>query len=269
VEKLTSELERQGRGRIVGRSRGWRQALRLAARVAGAETTVLVTGETGTGKEVLARMIHLGSPRARGPFAALNCAALPEALVESELFGHERGAFTGAAASRAGIVERAAGGTLFLDEVAELPPSAQAKLLRLLEQRELQRLGGARTLKADVRIVAATHRDLRAAVARGEFRADLFYRLDVFGIHLPPLRARRDDVLPLTESFLVQFAHRQGRAAPPLTPAAAERLLEHRWPGNVRELRNAVERAVLLCDGGPVAPEHLPEALAAGRAPAA
>ncbi|MGH9362936.1 MAG: sigma 54-interacting transcriptional regulator, partial [Thermoanaerobaculia bacterium] len=180
VEALTRELEAQGRGRIVGVSRAWRRTLHDAARVAASETTVLITGESGTGKEVVARLVHQGSRRAAGPFAAINCAALPAELVESELFGHERGAFTGAVATKIGRLEHAAGGTLFLDEVGELPPLVQAKLLRVLQEREFQRLGGARTLRADVRIVAATNRNLTAAMARGEFRADLFYRLNVF-----------------------------------------------------------------------------------------
>ena len=264
VEALAREVARRGRGRIAGTSPAWRETLRHAARVASSETTVLVTGESGTGKEVVAHLIHCGSSRAAGPFVAINCAALPEQLLESELFGHERGAFTGAVASHAGKIEQAAGGTLFLDEIGEMHPLVQAKLLRVLQERELQRLGGTRTLRADVRVVAATNRDLVSAIERGEFRQDLFYRLNVFEIHVAPLRERREDILPLAEAFLDELGRTMGRSAE-LSRDGRAGLLEHPWPGNVRELRNALERAILLADGGLITRSHLPAASVAGR----
>ncbi|MEZ5312356.1 MAG: sigma 54-interacting transcriptional regulator [Thermoanaerobaculia bacterium] len=230
--------------------------------VAATESTVLVTGESGTGKEVVARFLHRGSPRARGPFVALNCAALPEQLLESELFGHERGAFTGALQARTGRIEQASGGLLFLDEIGEMAPALQAKLLRVLQEREFQRVGGSRTIKADVRVVAATNRDPRRAIERGEFREDLYYRLSVFEIHLPPLRERPDDILVLAEAFLEEIGASIGRPAAGISEDAREQLLAHSWPGNVRELRNAIERAVILCRGGLVTREHLPLSLA-------
>jgi Nif-specific regulatory protein len=203
VLALTDELETtRPYRRVVGESKQWKDVLTQAAKVAPTETTVLLTGESGTGKEVVARFIHRGSPRADGPFVALNCAALPETLLESELFGHEKGAFTGATAARPGRIEQAAGGGLFLDEVGEMSPSVQAKLLRVLQEREYQRLGGTRPMKADVRVIAATNRNLEAALARGEFRDDLYYRLRVFEIHLSPLRERPEDILPLAAAFL-------------------------------------------------------------------
>ncbi len=262
VEVLSRELERFSAHRALGQSPGWKKVLADATQVAPTEATVLVTGESGTGKEVLARFLHRGSARARGPFVALNCAALPEQLLESELFGHERGAFTGALQARAGRSEQAAGGTLFLDEVS---PAVQAKLLRVLQEREFQRLGGSRTLKAEVRVVAATNRDPRRAIERGEFREDLFYRLSVFEIHLPPLRERPEDILVLAEAFLEELAANVGRPAAGLSEDAREHLLSHSWPGNVRELRNAIERAVILCHGGLVTREHLPLAVARAR----
>jgi len=263
VRALSDELEsRDGFGRVVGGSPAWRAVLVQASKVAPTETTVLLTGESGTGKEVVARAVHRASARSSGPFVALNCAALPEQLLESELFGYEKGAFTGAYASRAGRLEQAAGGTLFLDEAGETSPLVQAKLLRVLEAREFQRLGGAKVLKADVRIVAATNRDLHAAMARGDFREDLFYRLSVFEIHLPPLRERPEDVLLLTERFLEDLSRNVGRPAPGVSREARELLLSYSWPGNVRELRNALERAVILSEGGLVQVEHLPIAVA-------
>ncbi len=267
VETLARELESRGRGRIVGVSRSWKDALVQVGRVAASETTVLITGESGTGKEVIASLIHQGSPRAGKPLVAINCAALPEALLESELFGHEKGAFTGAVASKIGRIEQAAGGTLFLDEIAEMSPFVQAKLLRVLEAREFQRVGGTRTLRTDVRVIAATNRDLGTAIARGAFRADLYYRLNVFQIHLPPLRERAEDILPLAESFLEELSPKMGRPAEGISRDACEWLLAYPWPGNVRELRNAIERALLLCDGGLITHDHLPAPLA--QAPAA
>ena len=263
VLALSDELEsRDGFGRIVGASPAWRAVLVHASKVAPTETTVLLTGDSGTGKEVVARAIHRASSRSAGPFVALNCAALPEQLLESELFGYEKGAFTGAYASRPGRLEQAAGGTLFLDEAGETSPLVQAKLLRVLEAREFQRLGGAKVLKADVRLVAATNRDLHAAIARGDFREDLFYRLSVFEIHLPPLRERPEDILLLTERFLEDLSRAVGRPAPGVSRDARELLLAYSWPGNVRELRNALERAVILSEGGLVQVEHLPIAVA-------
>src|SRR6267142_67 len=244
---------------VVASSRLWRQALAYAAKVAGTEATVLLTGESGTGKEVIAHLIHESSRHAGGPFVALNCAALPEALLESELFGYEKGAFTGAVVARPGRLEQAAGGTLFLDEVGEMTPAVQAKFLRVLQEREFQRLGGTRVQKANVRVIAATNRDLHAALGRGEFREDLYYRLHVFAIGLPPLRERPEDIPALVEHFITALGPAVlGRPAAGITREAHEQLLAHSWPGNVRELRNAVERALILSDGEMITPEHLP-----------
>jgi transcriptional regulator with GAF, ATPase, and Fis domain len=261
VETLARELESRGRGRIIGVSPSWKEAMVAVGRVAASETTVLITGESGTGKEVISSLIHQGSPRGNKPFVAINCAALPEQLLESELFGHEKGAFTGAIATKIGRIEQAAGGTLFLDEIAEMSPAVQAKLLRVLEAREFQRVGGTRTLKADVRVIAATNRDLAAFIARQAFREDLYYRLNVFQIHVAPLRERRQDILPLAEAFLADLGNTMGRPAAGISRDAREWLLLYHWPGNVRELRNAIERAILLCDGGLITHEHLPAAV--------
>jgi transcriptional regulator with GAF, ATPase, and Fis domain len=262
VETLARELESRGRTRIVGVSSSWKETLGAVGLVAATETTVLLTGESGTGKEVISSLIHQGSPRAGKPLVAINCAALPEQLLESELFGHEKGAFTGAIATKIGRIEQAAGGTLFLDEIAEMSPMVQAKFLRVLEEREFQRLGGTRTLKADVRVIAATNRDLAAAIARQQFREDLFYRLNVFQIHIAPLRERPEDILPLAEAFLAGLGEKMGRPAAGISRDTREWLREHPWPGNVRELRNAIERAILLCDGGLITKEHLPTPVA-------
>ena len=242
---------------IVGHSPQWNDALRKAARVAAWATTVLVTGESGTGKEVLARFIHHGSARSQGPFAALNCAALPEQLLESELFGYERGAFTGADRAKPGQLELASGGVLFLDEVGEMSLSAQAKFLRVLQEREFQRLGGTRTVKANIRVVAATNRDLVDAIERKAFREDLFYRLNVFEIRIAPLRERPDDILPLAEAFLIELGRSSGVRPAMLTANARDALLRYSWPGNVRELRNALERAAILCEGDLIDSAHL------------
>ncbi|MBI4536741.1 MAG: sigma 54-interacting transcriptional regulator [candidate division NC10 bacterium] len=249
--------ERYGFDRILGTAAVFREALERAAKVAPTETTVLLTGESGTGKELVARAIHHGSPRAEGPYVALNCAALSETLVESELFGHERGAFTGADRQKPGRFELAAGGTLFLDEVAELPPSVQAKLLRVLQEHEFQRVGGTATLRADVRLIAATNRDLPRAVSDGTFREDLFYRLNVFSVHLPPLRERGDDVLLLARHFVWEIGERLGKSESRLSPEAQDALLAYRWPGNTRELENAIERALILAEGGVLTPAYL------------
>jgi len=256
--QLKSLAGRRDGGRpAIGQSAIWKDALRKAVQVASTETTVLLQGESGTGKEVVARFIHRASPRKDGPFVALNCAALAEQLLESELFGHDRGAFTGAQAAHAGKIEQAAGGVLFLDEVVEMSPAVQAKFLRVLEEREYQRLGGTRTLKADVRVLVATNRDLKAAMSGGAFREDLYYRLAVFDIVLPPLRERAGDISLLTDAFLEAAGRFVGRAAAGISDAARQKLLAYSWPGNVRELRNAIERAVILCDGGPITSEHL------------
>ena len=259
VATLTRELEsRSGHRRLIGRSRLWKDVLAHAARVARTETTVLLTGESGTGKEVIARFIHHASRRGEGPFVAINCAALPDQLLESELFGHERGAFTGAVAAKPGRIEQANSGVLFLDEVGEMAPAVQAKMLRVLEEREFMRLGSTRGLRADIRVIAATNRDLHSAMRRGEFREDLYYRLGVFEIALPPLRDRREDVLELADSFLEQIGETVGRPAAGIAREAKDQLLGYAWPGNVRELRNAIERAVILADGGYIRSEHLP-----------
>jgi transcriptional regulator with PAS, ATPase and Fis domain len=244
-------------GSPVGRSPVWCDVLRRATQVAATDTTTCLQGESGVGKEVVARFIHRVSPRRRGPFVAINCAALPELLLESELFGFERGAFTGAHQAKPGQIELAAGGVLFLDEVSELTPAAQAKLLRALEEREFRRLGGVRGIRADVRIIAATNRDLHQAVAGGDFRLDLYYRLSVFDIRIPPLRERRGDIVILAQSFLEERARSTGRARVELTPAAIDALLGHEWPGNVRELFNALERATIVCEAGLIRAQDL------------
>jgi transcriptional regulator with GAF, ATPase, and Fis domain len=266
VVTLSQELAIRDLRRVVGVSRSWKETLGQVSRVAGSETTVLITGESGTGKEVIANMIQRGSKRAGRPFVAINCAALPEQLLESELFGHEKGAFTGAAATKIGRLEQAAGGTLFLDEIAEMSPLVQAKFLRVLQEREFQRLGGTRTLKADVRVIAATNRDLTAAMAAGQFRDDLYYRLNVFEIRLPALRDRTEDIPVLADTFLGDLGRAMGRPAAGISRDAQQWMLEYNWPGNVRELRNAIERAILLCDGGLITRDHLP---AVTRRPAA
>jgi DNA-binding NtrC family response regulator len=231
--------------------------LARAEQVARAEASVLIMGESGTGKEVLARHIHAASRRARGPFVALNCAALPEALLESELFGHEKGAFSGAVASRKGKFEQAEGGTLLLDEIGEMDPRLQAKILRAIQEREIDRLGGSAPVKVDVRILAATHRDLATEVARGRFREDLYFRLAVVRLRIPALRERRGDILPLARHFAERYARANGFPERGLLPAAEALLLAHPWPGNVRELENTLHRAVLLAEGHAIGREAI------------
>ncbi|HEX5632538.1 MAG TPA: sigma-54 dependent transcriptional regulator [Gemmatimonadales bacterium] len=245
------ERDGSGFGAIIGRSAALLQALDMARRVARhRDVTVLIGGETGTGKELLARAIHYHGPRAAEPFVEINCAAIPENLLESELFGHEKGAFTGAIATKPGLFELAHGGTLFLDELGTLPLDLQAKLLRALESRSIRRVGGQSLRSVDVRVIAATHVDLRVAVARREFREDLYYRLNVVAVVLPPLRDRDGDVELLAETFLARLATAYGLPVPALTPAARARLRGHAWPGNVRELRNVIERALVLSPAG-------------------
>jgi len=231
--------------------------------VAGSDTTVLIRGESGTGKELVAHAIHYCSPRARGPFMKVNCAALSENLLESELFGHEKGAFTGAIAARKGRIEEAEGGTLFLDEIGDFSPATQVKLLRVLQERQFERVGSNRAIKANVRILCATNRDLERAVEDGEFRQDLYYRVNVFPIFLPPLRDRKDDILLLADHFVVKYTKEMGRPVRRISPEVSEILLAYHWPGNVRELENCIERAILLTAGDTIEIAHLPPSLQA------
>jgi DNA-binding NtrC family response regulator len=257
----------------VAKDPGMAALLARATQLARAEASLLITGESGTGKEVLARHIHATSRRARGPFVALNCAALPETLLESELFGHEKGAFSGAVASRKGKFEQAEGGTLLLDEIGEMDPRLQAKILRVIQEKEVDRLGGGAPVKVDVRLLAATHRDLAGEVAKGRFREDLYFRLNVLALHIPPLRARPADILPLAEHFAERYAKANGVPARPLGPLARAALLAHPWPGNVRELENCLHRAVLLAEGQEIGIEAIeltpPRASEAPAAPCA
>jgi two-component system, response regulator FlrC len=238
-----------------------RELLLLASRVARTEATVLLTGESGTGKEVVARYIHDNSLRARGPFVAINCAAIPDTLLEATLFGHEKGAYTGAQAAQAGKFEQANGGTLLLDEISEMPLGLQAKLLRVLQEREVERVGGKKPVSLDIRVLATSNRDMVAEVAAGRFREDLYYRLNVFPLHIPPLRERKGDLLPLAEHFLAVQGSRLGRRAA-LSPAAQAKIAAYDWPGNVRELENVIQRALILAPGDIVEADHL--ILAAG-----
>jgi transcriptional regulator with GAF, ATPase, and Fis domain len=253
---------------LIAESCTMRRALLQAERAAPGRSTVLIIGETGTGKEQVARHIHEISPRAHAHFVALNCGALPEGLIESELFGHEKGAFTGADRRRIGRFELADGGTLFLDEIGELPPVAQVKLLRVLQEHEITRLGGVEPLHVDVRLIAATHRDLPTEVRAGRFRDDLFFRVHVVPVSLPPLRERREDVEPLVRFFLQRLACDLGRGPRAISPEALERLRGHHWPGNVRELENLIERLLVLGDEGPITVDELAE-LVPGSTPAA
>ena len=263
VAVLQEDWERM----LVGESRELRQVAQIIRMVGPRRATVLITGETGTGKEIVARALHLAGPRRRGPFVALNCSALPDTLLEAELFGHVRGAFTGALQSRVGRFEQAQGGTVFLDEVGDLPLDLQAKLLRVLQEREVQRLGGSEAIRLDVRVIAATNCDLEAKIAQGRFRADLYYRLNVVPIELPPLRRRPADIPPLVHHFIDKVCRAEDLARRSLLPGVLERLTAYSWPGNVRQLENAVEMAISLCGDRnllaasdfplPVPPAHL------------
>ncbi|MCM2334788.1 MAG: sigma-54 dependent transcriptional regulator [Anaeromyxobacteraceae bacterium] len=265
-----SSLEREAAGAgmpgLVGESPAMKELVRLVDRVAATDVSVCIHGESGTGKELVARAIHARSSRAAAPFVAVNCAALPEALQASELFGHEAGAFTGASARRAGGFEQAAGGTLLLDEVADLAPSTQARLLRVLARRAIQRVGSSQELPVDFRLLTATHQDLAAAVRAGRFREDLYFRIMVFELEVPPLRARGQDVALLARHFVAEGAQALRGHPVALSDEAVARLLAHGWPGNVRELRNACQRALVTCDGGRIEPRDLPGRL--GREPA-
>jgi len=244
---------------IIGHSDALGQALELCARVAGSNATVLILGETGTGKELIARHIHANSPRKHKPFIAINCAALPETLLESELFGHEKGAFTGAVSQKVGRFELANNGTIFLDEIGDISQSTQVKLLRVLQEREFVRVGGTKTVACDVRVIAASNRDIHKAVDQGNFREDLYYRLNVFPIQMPPLRKRREDIPMLIEHFVQRSAKDLNVAGPRVTEDAMAMLTTYKWPGNIRELQNIVERAVLLSDGKTIAAAQLPK----------
>ncbi|MGM0570724.1 sigma-54-dependent transcriptional regulator [Marinobacter sp.] len=242
---------------MFGQCDAMQQVFTLIRKVAPTETTVLIQGESGTGKELAARALHLLSPRAEKPLISVNCAAIPESLIESELFGHEKGAFTGAVSGRTGLIEAADGGSLFLDEIGELPPEAQARLLRVLQEGEIRKVGSTQSRKVDVRMIAATHRNLKAMTRTGDFREDLYYRLNVMQVRIPPLRERKGDVLGLASRFLARQAERMGKPALSLSPEAMKALERHRWPGNVRELENAIERASILADGDIITPAQL------------
>jgi DNA-binding NtrC family response regulator len=261
---LKTELKRRGGGDgadPVGGSRAFRKVLETARTVAPTESTVLISGESGTGKEVIARFIHDRSDRAGGTFVSINCGALPETLLESELFGHVKGSFTGAVRDKDGLLVAARGGTFFLDEVGEMTPSVQVKLLRALQEREVIPVGATVPVPVDVRIIAATNRDLEDDIRRGKFRSDLFYRLNVISLHMPPLRDRDDDINVLAEHFLRRFAERRGEPVPRLSEEAGEVMREYDWPGNVRELENAMERAVVFAGDGEIEASDLPEAV--------
>lgn len=252
--------------RMIGKSAGMAELQKLLVKVADAGTTILITGETGTGKGVAAEAVHQLSPRRGEPFVEVNCGAIPETLIESELFGHEKGAFTGATQMRVGVLERARGGTIFLDEIGELTAAAQTRLLRVLQKREFERVGGTRTLTCSARIIAATNQDLEAAVSRGQFRSDLYYRLNVFPVHMPPLRERgKADVMLLLDHFVQHYSTEMNRPVIRIDTPAIDMITAYHWPGNVRELENVVERAVLLADSGVIHGHHLPPSLQMNR----
>jgi DNA-binding NtrC family response regulator len=258
VQGLRRRLKQLGSTEFIGQSAPMRRVFELIERVAPSKASVAISGESGTGKEMVARAIHNLSTRRDKAFIAINCASIPATLIESELFGHERGAFTGADQRRPGVFELAHGGTLFLDELGEIPIELQAKLLRVLEEGRLRRLGGKVELEVDVRVLCATNRDLKAEIKAGRFREDLYFRLNVFQVPLPPLRERRDDIPILVQYFVEKFKGDSAKRVSGVHPDAMEMLKNHEWPGNIRELRNAVERAVILCDGELILREHLP-----------
>jgi DNA-binding NtrC family response regulator len=265
--RLRRELVADGQfGRMLGSSAPMRRVFEMAERVAATDATVLILGESGTGKDLLAQEIHDRSPRAGKAFVAVNCAALPENLIESELFGFERGAFTGAAQQRKGKFELASGGTIFLDEIGDMNPVTQAKVLRVLENRKIERLGGSQSIDVDVRVISATHRDLSAEIAAGKFREDLYYRLRVVTLELPALREHKEDIPALVDAFLAQFGARHSRKVK-INRAALDLLSAYDWPGNVRELRNAVERSLVLCRGDEITAADLPEEIREGHRP--
>lgn len=257
IEVLRRQLQDRGAfGELVGNSAPMREIYSLVEQVASSSASVLITGESGTGKELVARTIHQLSPRRDKPFIGINCSAIPESLMESELFGHEKGAFTGAASRRAGCFELADGGTLLLDEIAEMPPLLQSKLLRVIEERTVRRLGSRKEVEVDVRLLAATNQEPDKAVGKGSLREDLLYRLNVFRIHLPPLKDRKEDLPLLAQNLVTRLAEKHERPARFLSSAALEALQFHAWPGNVRELRNVIERAVVICSGEQVERHH-------------
>ena len=259
VAALTRQLREAGRiGDMVGNGQTMRDVMRIVEQVAPSSASVLITGETGSGKEILAHTIHQLSPRAERPFVAINCSAIPETLMESEIFGHEKGAFTGAAERRIGCFELADGGTLLLDEIGEMPTPTQTKLLRVLEDRKVRRLGSKSETPVDVRVLAATNKDPEQAVARGQLRQDLFFRLNVFHIHLPPLRSRKEDLPQLVEQMLRELNAKHGRQVRGINTEVSEMFQSHTWPGNVRELRNVLERAIIVCDRDLIGRAHLP-----------
>ena len=265
VEELETLRSESGRYEMVGQGPAMQRLYHLVQRAAPSEGRVLITGENGSGKELVARALHRNSRRASGPFVRVNCAAVPHELIESELFGHEKGAFTGALALRRGKFELASGGTLFLDEVGDMPPTMQAKLLRVLQEAEFERVGGTETLKVDVRLITATNKDLAAEVAAGRFREDLFYRLNVISVTLPPLRARKGDIPALVSHFMRRFTDVHGKKIQGLAPGTLQALLRHDWPGNVRELENSIERAVVLAQGPYLTTDDLPPTVLGAR----
>jgi Nif-specific regulatory protein len=259
---LKEELrERYDFSNMVGSSGGMRQVYEQISQVAGTNTSVLIRGESGTGKELIAHAIHYNSPRAKKPFVKVSCAALPETLIESELFGYEKGAFTGAQSRKIGRFELAEGGTLFLDEIGDLNLATQIKLLRVIQEREFERLGSTETIKIKVRLITATNKDLEKAITEGTFREDLYYRLNVFAIFVPPLRERKPDVMALADYFLEKYTKEHSKNIKRISTPAIDMLMSYHWPGNIRELENAMERSVLICDGNVIHAHHLPPTL--------
>ncbi len=264
TKQLRERLDQRfGFENIIGNSPEMQRVFKLVQQVSGSRATVLVTGESGTGKELIAAALHQNSPRKSGPFVKLHCAALAESLLESELFGHERGAFTGADRRREGRFELANGGTVFLDEIGEITPAVQVKLLRVLQEREFERVGGNQTVHTDVRVIAATNRDLKDMVDRGLFREDLYYRLNVVNLHMPSLRSRSSDVAPLADHFMRKYAQENGKTVTKFSEAALSQLLRYDWPGNIRELENVIERAVVIAAGDTIGVQQLPSELQA------